>query len=60
MNDDLAENGTLGEVSGWPRCSSNFFAGRWQVIRGDWLQAWMDSNRAIGTAPELEGERHDS
>jgi hypothetical protein len=60
MNDDLVENRTLGEVSGWLRFSSNFFVGCRQVIRADWLQAWMDSNRAIGTAPEFEGERHDS
>ncbi len=59
MNDDLAENGTLGEVSGGLRFSANFFVGRWQVIRAERLQAWMDSNRAIGSASNLEGEEYD-
>jgi len=60
MNDDLSENGTFGEVSGRSRSSSISLVGRWQIIRGEWLLAWMDSNRAIGTAPELEAEAHDS
>jgi hypothetical protein len=59
MNDDLAEDGTSAEVSGGFRFSSNFFVGRWKVIRAERLQAWMDSNMAIGSASDLEAEEYD-
>jgi hypothetical protein len=60
MNDDLTENGRSGKSPADPGAHRFCLVGRWQGIRDEWLQAWMDSNRAIGTQPELEAEGHDS